>query len=233
MRSKARWRMTRPAQLTIATTMLAVPASAIALTTAALPQTPADAQTPLKIDVEPVRVAPQLRVSRRSFDLLSGQRMDLRGRMLPPVAGRRLRLQARAGHAWDTLATTRTGARGAFDLHYRPATAGQRSLRVLFSGDRLNVGASRPAGKLTVYDLSVASWYVDAGSTACGFHATFGVANRDLPCGARVGFRYGGRSVTAVVDDRGPFVGGRDWDLNQNTAAALGFGGVGTVWSTA
>jgi rare lipoprotein A (peptidoglycan hydrolase) len=38
--------------------------------------------------------------------------------------------------------------------------------------------------------------------------------------------------VTATVDDRGPYVGGRDWDLNQNTAAALGFGGVGTVWVT-
>jgi rare lipoprotein A (peptidoglycan hydrolase) len=38
--------------------------------------------------------------------------------------------------------------------------------------------------------------------------------------------------VTAVVDDRGPYVGGREWDLNQNTARALGFGGVGTVWST-
>jgi rare lipoprotein A (peptidoglycan hydrolase) len=34
------------------------------------------------------------------------------------------------------------------------------------------------------------------------------------------------------VDDRGPFVGGRDWDLNQNTAAALGFGGVGAVWTS-
>jgi rare lipoprotein A (peptidoglycan hydrolase) len=43
----------------------------------------------------------------------------------------------------------------------------------------------------------------------------------------------GGRTVTAVVDDRGPYVGGRQWDLNQNTAGALGFGGVGTVWSSA
>ena len=33
----------------------------------------------------------------------------------------------------------------------------------------------------------------------------------------------GGRTVTAVVDDRGPYVAGREWDLNQNTAAALGF----------
>ena len=69
-------------------------------------------------------------------------------------------------------------------------------------------------------------------ATACGFHAGYGVANSTLPCGTKVTFRYGGRTVTAVVDDRGPFVGGREWDLNQNTAGALGFGGVATVWST-
>jgi rare lipoprotein A (peptidoglycan hydrolase) len=59
-----------------------------------------------------------------------------------------------------------------------------------------------------------------------------GVANKTLPCGTHVTFSYNGRTVTAVVDDRGPFVDGRDWDLNQNTAAALGFGGVDTVWSS-
>ena len=85
---------------------------------------------------------------------------------------------------------------------------------------------------MTVYQPSVASWYEDGGSTACGFHAGLGVANRTLPCGTKVRFRHAGRSVTATVDDRGPYVGGRDWDLNQNTAAALGFDGVGTVWST-
>ena len=66
----------------------------------------------------------------------------------------------------------------------------------------------------------LASWYGDGGSTACGFHANYGVANKALPCGTRVTFRYGGKTVTAVVDDRGPYVGGREWDLNQNTAAA-------------
>ena len=326
MRPKAIRRGTRSVQVTIATTVLAVPASAVALTTAAAPQTAADAPTPLKIDVEPqtvafgadvtvsgaapvadqgatllletapargagwhsltstrvgrsgrfalraplrssgllkvidadsapgahaaaaitiagaatvpastpqpVSVAAQLRFASRSFDVLTGHRMDLRGRMLPFAPGRRVRLQGRSGHAWRTLTTTRTGGHGGFDLHYRPAIAGQRSLRVLFSGDRGNARASRPAGQLSVYDETVASWYDDASNTACGFHANFGVANRDLPCGTRVGFRYGGHSVTAVVDDRGPYVGGRDWDLNQNTAAALGFAGVGTVWST-
>jgi rare lipoprotein A (peptidoglycan hydrolase) len=38
--------------------------------------------------------------------------------------------------------------------------------------------------------------------------------------------------MNAVVDDRGPYVGGREWDFNQNLAAALGFAGVGTVWAT-
>ena len=56
------------------------------------------------------------------------------------------------------------------------------------------------------------------------------MANKSLPCGTHVTFSYGGRTVVATVDDRGPYVGGRTWDLNQNTAAALGFAGVGTVW---
>jgi rare lipoprotein A (peptidoglycan hydrolase) len=46
-----------------------------------------------------------------------------------------------------------------------------------------------------------------------------------------VTFRYGGNTVTATVDDRGPYAGGREWDLNQNTAGALGFNGVDTVWT--
>jgi rare lipoprotein A (peptidoglycan hydrolase) len=83
-----------------------------------------------------------------------------------------------------------------------------------------------------VFQQSLASWYSDGGSTACGFHAHFGVANKSLPCGTKVTFQYGGRTVTAVVDDRGPYVGGREWDLNQNTAAVLGFGGVGAVWAS-
>ena len=36
----------------------------------------------------------------------------------------------------------------------------------------------------------MASWYYDdAGATACGFHAHYGVANRTLPCGTKVRLR--------------------------------------------
>ncbi|MDA3936456.1 MAG: septal ring lytic transglycosylase RlpA family protein [Actinomycetota bacterium] len=55
------------------------------------------------------------------------------------------------------------------------------------------------------------------------------VAHRSLPFGTRVQFEYNGRSVTAVVQDRGPFVGGRTFDLGPGVARALGFNGVHTV----
>lgn len=86
----------------------------------------------------------------------------------------------------------------------------------------------RTAPPAPVYG-ALASWYEDAGATASGWHAYYGVANKVLPFGTRVTIAYGGREIVAVVDDRGPYVGGRSWDLNQNTAAALGFGGVGYV----
>ena len=76
---------------------------------------------------------------------------------------------------------------------------------------------------------AVASWYYDEGNTACGFHARYGVANKTLRCGTKVTIRYGDRSVVATVDDRGPYVYGRSFDLSQNTAAALGMWGVATV----
>ena len=75
---------------------------------------------------------------------------------------------------------------------------------------------------------SLASWYDDAGSTACGFHAYIGVANRTLACGTQVEICYHGCTL-ATVDDRGPYVYPREWDLNQNTAGAVGFSGVGDV----
>ena len=93
------------------------------------------------------------------------------------------------------------------------------------------VGAFALAGlfRSTPMQYATASWYYDGGSTASGWHATYGVANRFLAFGTRVLFAYRGRRVEAVVDDRGPFVYGRTWDLNQNVARALGFWGVAPV----
>jgi len=77
---------------------------------------------------------------------------------------------------------------------------------------------------------SPASWYEDTGQTASGEHFYYGVANKSLRFGTRIRFFYRGRTVVGTVDDRGPYVGDRVWDLNQNTARVLGFAGVGTVF---
>jgi rare lipoprotein A len=180
----------------------------------------------------PVAVAAKLNVPSGSVNVLGGSPAEVRGRLLPGLAWRRVVLQAHSGGSWRTIAHAFTHEGGRFDLRFVPGNLGSEGMRVRFAGDPSNGGAFAHIGRLTVYRESVASWYNDGGSTACGFHATMGVANKTLPCGTKVTFLYGGRQVTAVVDDRGPFVPGRDWDFNQNTAAALGMGGVATVWSS-
>lgn len=179
-----------------------------------------------------VQVAAAIRVRPRSIDQLGARTVEFRGQLLPGRSWRRVVLQGERSGGWVTLAAGVTGRHGTFDLRYQPTQATQEPLRIRFAGDQTNGAVASRAGSLTVYQPAVASWYDDAGSTACGFHAYYGVANRTLPCGTRVTFIYGGRKVNAVVDDRGPFVAGRDWDLNQNTAGALGFGGVDTVWTS-
>ncbi len=62
--------------------------------------------------------------------------------------------------------------------------------------------------------------------TACGLEMTedlVGVAHKSLPCGTRITFRNpaNGRTVTAPVVDRGPFVAGRQWDLTGGLCKKL------------
>jgi hypothetical protein len=180
--------------------------------------------------VTPVKVAARFAVRPREFAVLGSGGIRVAGQLLPAASGRPVRLQSHGPAGWRTVARSQTGRRGRFSLRYAPGSGTGRRLRVLFGGDGQNERATGTAGTVSVFSPDLASWYNDAGTTACGYHAGLGVANRTLPCGTRVAFHFGGRTVTAVVDDRGPYVGGRNWDLNENTAAALGFAGVGTVW---
>lgn len=181
---------------------------------------------------EKVAVAAAIRLRPRTINDLGDRTIHLRGELLPGGARRRILLQADRSGRWVNLTVARTNGHGDFELRYRPGATDQERLRIRFPGDRSNAAVSHSGGSLTVYRQTIASWYDDGGNTACGFHAYYGVANVGLPCGTRVNFVYGGRRVQAVVDDRGPYVGGRSWDLNQNTAGALGFVGVGAVWSS-
>ncbi|MDO4436891.1 MAG: RlpA-like double-psi beta-barrel domain-containing protein [Coriobacteriaceae bacterium] len=72
------------------------------------------------------------------------------------------------------------------------------------------------------------------GTTASGEKVTetsMGVAMLNVPFGTRVEIRYGGRSVIAYVNDRGPYAHGRVIDMQPAVARALNFVsvGVGTV----
>jgi hypothetical protein len=72
------------------------------------------------------------------------------------------------------------------------------------------------------------SWYgpgLIGNGTACGQTLTrslVGVAHRSLPCGTKISFRHGGKTVTMPVVDRGPYVGGRIFDLTYGACKALG-----------
>lgn len=55
------------------------------------------------------------------------------------------------------------------------------------------------------------------------------VAHRSMKFGTRIAFSYKGRTVTAVVRDRGPYIAGRTFDLGPGIAKALRFQGVGVV----
>ena len=182
--------------------------------------------------VAAVSVAARMRVAEREHAVIAGEQVQVAGQLLPAQAGRTVALQGHSAHGWSTLAHARTGRRGGFAVRYRPVSATDRHLRVLFGGDRANARVTGEAGAMTVYQPVAASWYDDGGTTACGFHAGLGVANRTLPCGTKVQLRHAGHTVTATVDDRGPYVYGREYDLNQTTAAALGFAGVGTVYAS-
>jgi rare lipoprotein A (peptidoglycan hydrolase) len=156
----------------------------------------------------------------------------VRGLLRPAAAGRSVRLQAqRRGH-WVTVARDRTNGRGVFRLRFTPQRPGSMKLRVRSGHARKSVG------RLNVFRRVFVSWYGPGfygGRTACGGtlgYGTLGVAHKTLPCGTKVTLRYRGRSVRVPVIDRGPYVGGREYDLTGATKRALRFGSTGTVLST-
>jgi rare lipoprotein A len=196
-----------------------------ALTIAASAATPALAQAPA-----PASPAPSLSASMRHHTLV-GSNVKVKGTLGAP-AGQRIVVQGSKGHGWHTLARTATRDGGRFVTRFRAHRLGRMKIRVL------GPAGSKDQSKITVYRKAAASWYGPGfyGShLACGgtmSPSRVGVANKTLPCGTKVRIRYRGRTVTAPVIDRGPYVGGRVYDLTAATKSRLRFGSTGTVWSS-
>jgi rare lipoprotein A len=80
-----------------------------------------------------------------------------------------------------------------------------------------------------------ASWYgsrEEGRTTAsgCAFHAAaLTAAHRILPLGTVLEVRRGGRAVEVTVNDRGPYVRGRQLDLSRGAAERLGMINVGVT----
>ncbi|HEY7132183.1 MAG TPA: septal ring lytic transglycosylase RlpA family protein [Candidatus Limnocylindrales bacterium] len=149
--------------------------------------------------------------------------------------------------AWLAGTTTTTPT---FDPSYRSAGA-LTDASTLFDPAQPPAADRRPDGAAVQPDAPVqarvipqwrfdgnVSWYGPGfygKRTACGYAMTEslrGVAHRTLPCGTKVTFRNpdNGRTVTARVIDRGPYVSGRTWDLTGGLCKALGHCYTGSLY---
>lgn len=165
-----------------------------------------------------------------SHHVLVGRRIVVRGGVSGYAARTPISLQRRTGRGtWITVARARVGSSNRFVLRWSAPRVGRRALRVAVAAKRVT------AGRVVIYRRALASWYgpgLYGGPLACGgrlHEGTLGVANKTLPCGTKVTVRFRGRSVRVPVIDRGPYVGGREFDLTGAVRNRLRFDGVGTV----
>jgi rare lipoprotein A len=196
----------------------AVTAGALSLTMAA----PAAAQTEATTTV----------VGKKRLDVRAGERVHVAGVARPVAPGRRASLQIRRGRGWRTVDSDRTAVTGRYVLRGRIHRAMSRPARLKIGRFR------RPLGRVNVYRWAHASWYgpgLYGNRLGCGGTLTYGkvgVAHKTLPCGSNLMLRHRGRTLRVRVIDRGPYVGGREYDLTEATARKLRFRGHGPILTT-
>jgi rare lipoprotein A len=109
-------------------------------------------------------------------------------------------------------------------------------LKVLLVAGALSVGSFAAAGEVQAEPM-VSSWYgpgFEGAITASGQPFDpygYTAAHPYLPFGTQLLVTYGGNSVVVTVTDRGPYVPGRQIDLSQGAAEAIGltYAGVDVV----
>jgi len=173
--------------------------------------------------------AAQVDVTKKRMNVRAGQRALVVGTATP---GAVTSLEIRRRGVWRTVDRDRTAASGRYVLRARVR-------RTMAAPVRVSSGTvTRRLGRLNVYRFAHASWYgpgLYGNRLGCGgtlAPGRLGVAHKSLPCGSRVTLRHRGRSVRVRVIDRGPYAGGREYDLTEATARKLRFRGHGAILTT-
>jgi rare lipoprotein A len=224
---------------------VACPAAAgalcLAFTATGAEPAPAEIETAPSTTAEPsawTALQPRIGVRHRRLNVRAGNRTAVLGRVRPGLRGITVSLQLRRGGRWKPIDRDRTDAGGRYRLRERVARTGSTKARVRVAGGWGVAPGARRLGRLNVYRAAYASWYgpgLYGNPLACGGTlgaGTLGVAHNTLACGSRVTLKRGRRTVRVPVVDRGPYVGGREYDLTAATAQRLGFHGHGTILTT-
>lgn len=174
-----------------------------------------------------VRSVTRARVGKRH--VMAGRSVEVSGRVRP--GGRRRVVVAGGGRE----VTTRANRRGRFSVNWRAPSTGRYRIKVRAKRNDAAAASVERAGRVTAYRKAFASWYGPGfygNRTACGQTLTpdtLGVAHKTMPCGTKLHLRNSGNNVTVRVIDRGPYVGGREFDLTEATKRRLGFGSTGYI----
>jgi len=156
-------------------------------------------------------------------------------------------------NGWVVATTATVASGGTFTANWKADRVGRVTLRALTlppgatapaagktasAAAAVSPSAGSPALSVTIYRPAIATIFGEGffgQRTACGQilqPTTLGVANRTLPCGAKVTIEYGGHSISVPVIDRGPYANGASWDLTEATAQALGMSETETIGAT-
>jgi rare lipoprotein A len=165
--------------------------------------------------------------------VMAGGSVKVTGRVSPGVDGQQVVVNVPGKDR-----VTRTGPGGRFSVKFGVGGPGEYRVQAGAQGTETTTGSNSKAVKVTAYRPAVASWYgpgLYGNGLACGgtlTPSTVGVAHKSLPCGTQLTLRYRGNTVEVEVIDRGPYVGGREFDLTAATKQKLGFPSTGTVLSS-
>ena len=204
----------------------ALGALCLAISLAALPGTARSNGTPAGHAAIAADIAP----GKSRLNVLAGRQASVHGRVLSGAAGRPALLQRRSRSGLGDDRPRHHARRRRLRLRLPPAAVRQRPAARRSSTRR----GARSAGSTSTAAPRCRGTAPACTATSCRVAGawtpgTLGVAHKTLPCGTRVTLRRGDRVIRVRVVDRGPYVGGREFDLTSATRAKLHFGGVGSL----